>query len=506
MSMNSFKKFALVSAAISIAIVDITPVGASSPNDSTTTTAAPAEESTTTTGAPAADSTTTTTPVDGATPTTVATTEATPTTIPGLSNTLLEPLPSDAKPDNIDAVPVTTAPATTLPPATAGTTKAGPDLMASANQTSVVTTDLNSVIIVRLSNMGNVAAGLEAPISFSLTKLPRGVKVLEVQPVLNDKSVVGDQGWECNATSCTLKQKSDTGLVGGIIPVSGVVRADLRVNYAADAELFVADDAYTNKSNELAEKRDIAGLQTLARSVPHFLVRASLAGDTSSNNDEFALAVLGAPRNAAGSSPAEDTGRASCVYVDGEPSNNTYPGGRFKVALRILPVCDQIFTGDISFTDILPTQIGLTDVKISGNGWTCDDPAAPKKCTHTGGEVQPSFFSDALVIEGRTSKTAAVTPQPFTWKVNSVSKVKTDGTQLEAQADLTSQINQAPKPDLLAKVIARDGKTSMVAPGSLLVDAKVRSVNGVGENVAVTVGVRKGLTIEKTAEGSEGWT
>jgi len=507
MTMNRFKKIALVSAAISIAIVDITPVGASSPNDSTTTTtAAPAEESTTTTGAPAADSTTTTTPVDGSTPTTVATTGATPTTVPGLSNTLLEPLPSDAKPDNIDAVPVTTAPATTLPPATAGTTKSGPDIMASANQTSVVTTDLNSVIIVRLSNMGNAAAGLEAPVSFSLVKLPRGVKVLEVQPVLNDKSAVGDQGWECNATSCTLKQKSDTGIVSGIIPVAGVVRADLRVNYAADAELFVADDAYTNKSNELAEKRDIAGIQALARTVPHILVRSSLAGDTSSANDEFALAVLGAPRNAAGSSPAEDTGRASCVYVDGEPSNNTYPGGRFKVALRILPVCDQVFTGDITFSEILPAQLGLTDVKISGNGWTCDDPAAPKKCSRTGGEVQPSFFSDALLIEGRTSKTAAVTPQPFTWKVNSVSKVKADGTQLEAQAELTTQINQAPKPDLLAKVIARDGKTSMVAPGSLLVDAKVRAINGVGQNVAVTVGVRKGVTMEKLAEGSEGWT
>ncbi|MFM8388338.1 MAG: hypothetical protein ACKOA5_03730, partial [Actinomycetota bacterium] len=107
MSMNSFKQFALVSAAISIAIVGITPVGASSPNDSTTTTAAPA-----------ADSTTTTTPVDGATPTTVATTEVTPTTVPGLSNTLLEPLPSGVELSNINQVPNNQEPTSTLPPAT----------------------------------------------------------------------------------------------------------------------------------------------------------------------------------------------------------------------------------------------------------------------------------------------------------------------------------------------------------------------------------------------------
>ena len=194
--------------------------------------------------------------------------------------------------------------------------------------------------------------------------------------------------------------------------------------------MLFRSDAYTKKSNELGDKRDLAGIQNLARSVPHVLVRAAMAGDTSSANDEFALAVLGAPRNATGTGPADDTGRSSCVYVDSEPSANTFPGGRFKVALRILPVCDQPFTGDISFTDILPAQLGLTDVKVSGNGWTCDDPAAPKKCTHTGGDIQPSFFSDALFIEGRTSKTAAVTPQPFTWRVNSVSKVKADGTKV----------------------------------------------------------------------------
>ncbi|MBU6240212.1 MAG: hypothetical protein KJS66_00305 [Acidobacteria bacterium] len=504
MSMNSFKKFALATAAISIAIVDITPVGASSPNDPTTTTAAPAAEATTTTGAPASGDATTTTVPGAAAP--AATDTAVPTTIPGLDNTLLAPLPSDAKPDNVDLVPATTAPASTLPPATAGNTKSGPDIMASANQTSVVTTDLNAVVIVRLSNMGNVAAGIEAPVSFSLAKLPRGVKVLEVLPTLNDKSAIGDQGWECNATSCTLKQKTDAGISSGIIPVAGVVRADLRVNYAPDAELFVADDAYTTKSNDLAEKRDIAGIQALSRTVPHFLVRASLAGDVAPENDEFALAVLGAPRSNAGTSAADDTRRSSCVYVDGEPSGNTYPGGRFKIVLRTLPVCDQAFSGDITFTDILPAQIGLTDVKISGNGWTCDDPAAPKRCTRTGGEIQPSFFSEPLIIEGRTSKTAAVTAQPFTWKVNSVSRVKADGTQLEALAELTSQINEAPKPDLVAKVIARDGKTSMVAPGTLLVDAKVRSINGIGQNVAVTVGVRKGVTMEKAADGSPGWT
>ncbi len=506
MSMNSFKKFALVSAAISIAIVDITPVGASSPNDSTTTTAAPAAESTTTTGAPAADSTTTTTPIDGATPTTVATTGATPTTVPGLSNTLLEPLPSGVKPDNVDLVPETTAPAATLPPATPGTTKSGPDVMASASQTSVVTTDLNSVIIVRLSNMGNVVAGLESPVSFSLVKLPRGVKVLEVLPTLTETSAVGEQGWECNATSCTLKQKTDSGIAGGIIPTAGVVRADLRVNYAPDAELFVSDDAYNTKSNELAKNRDIAGISALARTVPHFLVRASLAGDVAPENNEFALAVGGAPRNTTGATPAEDTGRSSCVYVDSEASSNTYPGGRFKIVLRTLPVCDQVFSGDIIFTDILPSQVGLTDVKISGNGWTCDNPTAPKRCTRTGGEIRPSFFSTPLIIEGRTSKTAAVTAQPFTWKVNSVSRVQVDGTQLEGYAEISTKIIEAPKPDLVAKVIAREGKTSMVAPGTLLVDAKVRSINGIGQNVAVTVGVRKGVTIETSADGSPGWT
>jgi hypothetical protein len=149
----------------------------------------------------------------------------------------------------------------------------------SARQTGVTTTNLNTVIIVRLANIGNEPAGLKSPVTFSIAKLPRGVKVLDVQPQLTDKAAVGEYGWECNAVSCTLRQRTDSGVQAGLIPTGSSVRADVRVNYAADAELFIPSSDYLANAKALADKVDTAGLQALDRTVPHILFRGTTAGD-----------------------------------------------------------------------------------------------------------------------------------------------------------------------------------------------------------------------------------
>ena len=115
MTRHSLRKGLALTIVATLIVVDATPIGASSPTDSTTTTVAD-----TTTTAPG-DTTTTTAPAEG----------TTPTTIPGLTNTELAPLlPEGAKVDNIDQPPANQeAVKTELPAGEVGNANTGVDLI-----------------------------------------------------------------------------------------------------------------------------------------------------------------------------------------------------------------------------------------------------------------------------------------------------------------------------------------------------------------------------------------
>lgn len=134
MTRHTLRKGLALSIVATLVVVDATPIGASAPTDSTTTTVA---DTTTTTAAPG-DTTTTTTPADG----------TTPTTIPGLTNTELAPLlPEGAKVDNIDQPPSNEGEVKTeLPAGSAGNAKTGVDLISSAQLVGPALPDRKSVV------------------------------------------------------------------------------------------------------------------------------------------------------------------------------------------------------------------------------------------------------------------------------------------------------------------------------------------------------------------------
>ena len=359
--------------------------------------------------------------------------------------------------------------------------------------------------VITVTNIGNEIAGLNSPVTFTIANLPATITFLDASPVLNDDASVGDRGWSCSGNTCTLVERSESGVKNAALAAGGGARADVRFQISQDAVIVEPPADLLEKSTEMSKKGDIAGVKELFADFPHFVANANVAGDIDPANDEAVLNFFG-PKTEGGSVGEAGEGDAivAGVYVDSKIRGPVYPGSPFKMELRLLATGSATQSGDFSFSDVMPKALGVTNVKVSGEGWSCDNNTSPNKCTHSGPDLTPGVFSSPLIIEGRVAKTAAVTEQPLSWVINSVSKATIDNSPIESNAQVSVRIVPMPEPDVAIRLVPRDGKSSISAPGSVTVDALVRSVYGAGENVTITVSMRKGLTFQGLVDPVEG--
>jgi hypothetical protein len=497
MTRHTLRKGLALSIVATLVVVDATPIGASAPTDSTTTTVA---DTTTTTAAPG-DTTTTTTPADG----------TTPTTIPGLTNTELAPLlPEGAKVDNIDQPPSNEGEVKTeLPAGSAGNAKTGVDLISSAQLVGPALPNQIYMGMTYITNIGSDYAGQKSPITFTMSNLPATVTFSSAAPAITDESAVGSIGWVCSGLKCTYTEKTADGTKNALLPPGSNASADLQFQIGPDAAFPLPPDSLVTDVADKTKAGDIEGAKELLAEWAHILFKADTADDIDRKNDEAIVQLLGPDPDAGasvGSAAGDDKTVIASVWVDVKVVGRVYPGGKFKADMRLLPTGTETQSGDFTFRNVLPKDLGITNVKVSGEGWTCDNPSAPTVCTHKGPDLPPSTFSDTLTLEGRVSKTAKVTEKPVIWEVESISKTLIDDSPLEAGGQATVIVVPAPEPDLSVRLSPRDGNSSISAPGSAIVDANIRSAYGPGENVAVTFSTRKGMVFKGLKTDAEGWT
>lgn len=480
-----FRKMTVVFAAFAVSATSVMPAEAS-PVDPSTTVAAPAEE--------------------------------TSTTIPGSTETTVLPLTTDSNNENgIDEPPTATETSDSgeFPAGNIGMNKSGADLTAAASMVGPAIPGFVYMGIVYVTNIGNQDAGEKSPVSFSLTSVPKYVKLLDVQPVIDADSPVGEKGWNCQGLQCVYVEKTDTGIKNALLRSSVTAQADLRFDIAADAIIPVSPVDLLDDIKKKSTSGDLQAFNAAMKQVAHVSVLANESGDVNTTNNEGVVQLNGVQQDSgvqAGSTKSvisahNGNGRGFAgVYIESKIKGPVFPGGPFHMELRFLPTGSETQSGKIKFSDVVAPALGLTKVKVSGTGWSCDSTSSPTSCSRTGEDIKAGLFTEPLIVDARVGKSAPVADKPVAWVVTSNSATKLDATPIEGKQTLSVSVRPAPEPDLAVRLVPRDGASSISPPGSLTVDALVRSVYGNGEDVHLRFSMRKGLAFKGLDPNTVGWT
>ena len=483
-------------AAFTMVATSALQASASSPTDSTSTTEA--EAPTTTMGD---GETTTTSPLTGVTTTLADGTVVELQNVPG--------------PDGADGAvnqPPTDAPqdpnAVKMPEGKIVDEKTGVDLSISSNLVGAAYPGFVFMGIVYVSNIGNTSAGEKSPVSFTLSDIPDFATLKEANPVLDEKSSEGDIGWSCKSNTCTYVEKTATGTKNALLEAGTMAQADLQFNIAVDAQIPQPEDSYFDESAAKAKNGDIAGYQAMIKTVTHVTVTVAKGEDIEPNNNETVIQLLGEKREggaSVGSAGGVETHAIAGVFIDSKVRGPVYPGGPFHMELRYLPTGTETQSGKIKFSEVLPAGLALTKIKVSGTNWTCDSLTALKSCQTTGPDLKPGDFSETLIIDGQVGKAAPVNDKPFTWVVSSTTTTALDESPVQWNSTLSIRVVKTPEPDLAIRLVPRDGKSSIAPPGTVTIDALVRSVYGPAQSVFIIVNLPKGITFKSLDTEAENW-
>ena len=471
---------------------------ASSPEETTTTTEADAP---TTTAGDGETTTTSTSPLTGVT-----------TTLPDGTVVELQNVPGPDGADGAVNQPPSDAPqdpnAVKMPEGKIVDEKTGVDLSISSNLVGAVYPGFVFMGIVYVSNIGNTSAGEKSPVSFTLSDIPDFATLKEANPVLDEKSSEGDIGWSCKSNTCTYVEKTATGTKNALLEAGTMAQADLQFNIAVDAQIPQPEDSYFDESGAKAKNGDIAGYQAMIKSVTHVTVTVAKGEDIEPDNNETVIQLLGEKREggaAVGSAGGVQIRAIAGVFIDSKVRGPVYPGGPFHMELRYLPTGTETQSGKIKFSDVLPAGLALTKIKVSGTNWTCDSLTALKSCQTTGPDLKPGDFSETLIIDGQVGKSAPVNDKPFTWLVSSTTTTALDESPVQWNSTLSIRVVKIPEPDLAIRLVPRDGKSSIAPPGTVTIDALVRSVYGPGISVIVIVNLPKGISFKNLDTEAENW-
>ena len=468
---------------------------ASSPNDSTSTTEADAP---------------TTTAGNGETTTTSPLTDVTTTLPDGTPVELKNVLGPNGEDGSVNQPPSTTDDpnAVKLPEGKIVDQKTGVDLSISSNLVGAAYPGFVFMGIVYVSNIGNTAAGDKSPVSFTLSDIPAFAKLKEANPVLDENSSEGDIGWSCKSNTCTYVEKTATGTKNALLEAGTMAQADLQFDIAVDAQIPQPADSYFDESAAKAKNGDIAGYQAMIKTVTHVTVTAAKGEDIEPLNNETVIQLLGEKREggaSVGSAGGVETHAIAGVFIDSKVRGPVYPGGPFHLELRYLPTGTETQSGKIKFSSVIPANLALTKIAVSGTNWKCDSLANLKNCETTGPDLKPGDFSETLIIDGQVGKTAPVNDKPTTWVVSSNTTTALDQSPVQWNSTLSIRVVKTPEPDLAIRLIPRDGKSSIARPGTVTIDALVRSVYGPAKNVFVNINLPKGISFKSLDTKAEGW-
>ena len=389
--------------------------------------------------------------------------------------------------------------------------KAGVDLIASAKLGGNIFPGFVFVGMVNVANQGSVVAGEKSPVSFSLSNIPKFATFKEVSPVLDGASSVGDTGWSCNSNTCTYVEKTASGTKNALLEPGAIAQADLQFNTAADAVVIRHSDTFLEDAAKKAESGDFAGYKALTKSVTHIVVTASTSDDIDPSNNDAAVMMLGEKNVGEGPASVDSAATAGLqpgvagVHIDSKIRGSVYPGGPFHMELRYLVTGSETQSGKVKFTEVIPAELALTDVKVSGTNWTCDSVTNLQSCETSGPDLKPGDFSETLIIDGTVGKAVPLKDESTTWVMKSNSTTIIDSTPVPSEIELAVRVVKAPVPDVSVQLSPRDGVNSVARPGTVTIDAMVNAVYGPAQSVLVAISLSPGLIFKKLDTKVEGW-
>ena len=402
-----------------------------------------------------------------------------------------------------------------LPLGEVSESRKGIDLLTTSSFTGAAYPGFVYMGIVYLENIGGLPAGEKSPVSFTLSNVPDYVKLKQVTPSLSAESVEGDVGWDCQGNTCTLVQKTASGTKNAVLDVRAKVKGDLQLDIAKDAQIPQPEEGFLEKQAEAAKSGDVAGFEKLQRTVNNILVTASKDGDIDLTNNESAIQILGERRDGGavvgGDASVGQAGvqvrSVAGSFIDSTIAATVFPGGPFRLKLRYLPTGTETQSGKIKLSNVVPETLGLSKVKVSGTNWTCDSLTSLKTCEMNGPDLEPGSFSEYLTIEGQVSKSAKVGGEELlSWVVSSKTTTVLDQSPVVWNVGVSTKVIEAPQSDITIGLQSRDEKSNIAPPGSVTVDALVRSLNAGSENVRIKLSIRKGLSFGGLASDAVGWT
>ncbi|MDP4973161.1 MAG: hypothetical protein NWP78_00740, partial [Ilumatobacteraceae bacterium] len=390
--------------------------------------------------------------------------------------------------------------------------KAGVDLIASSKLGGNIFPGSVFVGMVNVANQGSVVAGEKSPVSFSLSNIPKFATFKEVSPVLDSGSSVGDTGWSCNSNTCTYVEKTASGTKNALLEPGAIAQADLQFNVAADAVVIRHSDTFLEDAAKKIESGDFAGYKEMTKSVTHILVTASTNDDIDPENNDAAIMMLGEKNVGEGPASVDSAGTAGLqpgvagVYIDSKIGGSVYPGGPFNMELRYLVTGSETQSGKVKFTEVIPAELALTNIEVSGTNWTCDSLTNLQSCETSGPDLKPGDFSETLIIDGVVGKAVPVSGKSTTWTMKSNSTTIIDSTPVPSETELAVRVVKAPEPDVSVQLAPRDGVNSLARPGNVTIDAMVNAVYGPAESVVVAISLSAGLIFKKLDTKAQDWT
>ena len=430
----------------------------------------------------------------------------------------------DSPTTTLPAGPTTTlpdGPATTVPAGSESTVEAqknGPDLRVTSSTPDSPIPGFVFTAIVYVFNSGNESAGEKSAVSFTMSNVPAFAKLKVVRPVLDETSAVGDVGWSCNSNTCTYVEKTETGTKNATLAVGALAQADLNLDIAVDAKIIRPPTTFSEQATALLKSNDTAGYDALVKTVTHMVVNVPKANDANPDNNETFIPFLGSkedfeegPTGTGGAQVGKavgetDTPGLSGAYLESKIRGPVYPGGPFHFELRYLPTLMATQSGKITLSEVIPAALGLEKVKISGTNWSCDSLTNLKTCSTTGPDLKPGDFSETLTIDAFVGKKTPISDTPIKWEVNSSATTVIKAEPVKKTTSLSIRVVKIPEPDVGVTLTTRDGKSSISPPGSVTVDALVKSMHGPAKDVHVKLTLRQGLVFEGLAPGVTGWS
>jgi hypothetical protein len=325
-------------------------------------------------------------------------------------------------------------------------------------------------------NIGSSPTAQGSTTNVTVSGLPSGVTIAEATPVPTSKV----SGWKCVVNVCSWVDTQGGGTqiqpgqtVEGLIKFS--IAPDAQIASITDSEIQMMMDA--SKTVKSANDPDKLKLDALAQRLTTLKINVDVQGDTTATSQETSsyLAVTDA------------TGRARiAAVISGDSAVSVGEDARWTA--RVLNIGSAAGPASVKVKNLLPSGLGLEDVRVSGRNWDCGDQASSlESCTYNGalptGGVSEPLRIRALV--GEEAEAGKENKWSFT----------VEGMPSFLPSDASFTAIEASAPDLGLQMIV--GNQVIVPGGSIELHLQAGTFGGSTKNpVVIDITGVPGATVE----------